>query len=73
MRHALDKTVLNGLLQHRKHCSTDKWELVNDDTSTGPDRIGRRDDVDECSSRFDEGGIAALTAWAGCAERLRGC
>jgi hypothetical protein len=39
---------------------TEKWELVNDERSTGWNHIGRWNDVDECSSRLDESAIAAF-------------
>jgi hypothetical protein len=38
--------------------------LVNDDSSTGWNRIGRWNDGDECDSGFDEGAIAAIGIWA---------
>src|SRR5262249_28525440 len=67
----LDKTALNRLLQHRhhrmlitQHSRHRQWELVNDDKSTGWNRIDRWNDVDECDSRVDESAIAAISGWA---------
>jgi hypothetical protein len=57
-RKKVRRIVCNGEQFRRR--GTDKLELVNDERSTGWNRIGPRNDGGECNSRFDEGATATF-------------